>query len=112
MLTRWAPVAPGLNVRGRLDSLKRTKFVDTYIDAFNSIVSNAVDNPIVGGEACYFFWKGLKNSNRSQLMKNSSNEGFGEFIDVSELTTRAKALLLDAHLQRSTDVYAHVNVLL
>ena len=62
MLRRWAPVAPGLNARGRLDALRQTKSLDAYIDDFNSIVSNAVDNPIIGAEACYFFQKGLKDS--------------------------------------------------
>jgi len=86
----------GLNARGRLDALKQTKSVDTYIDAFNSIASNAVDNPIVGAEACYFFQKGLKDSISSLLLKNSSIGGLGEFGDVAELAARAKAL--DAHL--------------
>ena len=78
MPTRWAVVAPGLNARGRLDALKQTKFVDTYIDAFNSIVSNAVDNPIVGAEACYYSPKGLKNSISPLLLKNSCTGGLGE----------------------------------
>ena len=80
MLTRWAPMAPGLNAHGRLDALKQNKSVDTYIDAFNSIVSNAIDNPIVGAEACCFFQKGLKDSISSLLLKNSSTGGLGEFL--------------------------------
>ena len=106
MLTRWAPVAPGLNARGRLDALRQTKSVDTYIDAFNSIVSNAVDNPIVGAEACYFFQKGLKDSISSLLLKNSSTGGLGEFTGVSELAARAKAL--DAHLHEHKRQYSAV----
>ncbi len=92
MLTRWASVAPGLNAHGRLDALKQTKSVDTYMDAFNSIASNAVDNPIVGAEACYFFQKGLKDSISSLFLKNSSIGGLGEFGDVAELAARAQAL--------------------
>jgi len=106
MLTRWAPVAPGLNARGRLGALKQTKSVDTYIDAFNSIVSNAIDNPIVGAEACYFFQKGLKDSISSLLLKNSSTGGLGEYTNVFELAARAKAL--DAHLHEHKRQYSAV----
>lgn len=97
MLTRWATVAPGLNARGRLDALKQTKSVDAYIVAFNGIVSHAVDNPIVGAEACYFFQKGLKDSISSLLLNNSSTGALEEFIDVWQLAARAKAL--DAHMR-------------
>ena len=55
LLSRWAQEAHGLNARDRLDSLKQIKSLGVYIDEFNNVVSNAVDNPIIGAEACYFF---------------------------------------------------------
>lgn len=91
-LKRWGPVAPGTDARARLDSLKQTKSVESYYEQFCTIVAQAVDNPIVGAEACFLFQKGLKESINNLLLRYSESGALIEFTDVHDLAARAKAL--------------------
>ena len=61
-------------------------------------MAHAVDNIVVGAEACYFFQKGLKESVSSLLLNISSSGALEEFTDVSQLAARAKAL--EAHMRK------------
>ena len=88
----YAEIAPDVNVRNRLLALSQgTGSVQSYHDAFRAILSQAVDSPVTGADAVWFFKHGLSEKVRLAIAIHGDT-------DLDLIVHHAKAV--DAAMQQ------------
>lgn len=98
----YAEIAPDVNVRNRLLNLSQgSGSVQAYHNAFRAILSQAVDHPVTGADAVWFFKHGLSERIRLAIAVHGDT-------DLDLIVHHAKAV--DAAMQTSCSVHAVAGV--